>query len=76
MDDATRLVRRQLGLALRVAGVFVVVLLLLPLLAATLRTDVAGFPLGWLLVGVLFYPFAWALARWFAHGSDRMEDEA
>lgn len=65
------LVRAQLGLALRVAGLYAVVLGGLPLLFALLPVtrgqQVAGLPLPWLLLGVLVYPTllvgGWAYVR-------------
>jgi hypothetical protein len=54
------LMRAQLGLALRVAALFGVLLgglpLLFALLPATRRLEVLGLQLPWLLLGVLAYP--------------------
>src|SRR5258705_258974 len=61
-----RLMRRQLRLSIVCAATFVIVLLGLPLanyfLPELMATRVAGFTLTWLILGVLFFPFVWAIA--------------
>ncbi len=71
--------RRQAQLILMVAAVFIVVLVFIPLFNL-LAPDVAaksivGFPLTWLLLGVLFYPITWALSAYFVKKSDQIEAE-
>ena len=69
--------RRQAALSLRVAAVFVLLLLLLPLanlmLPDLMGADVAGFTFSWLLLGVLFYPITWALSLYFVKESEKVE---
>ena len=70
--------RRQARLGLRIAAVFVLILVGLPLLNLYLpdamAAPVGGFSLGWLLLAVLFYPVTWLLSWVFVRGSDRAED--
>lgn len=72
--------RRQAGLSLRVAAVFVVLLLGIPLVNAFLpdlaNTNVGGFTLTWLFLGVLFYPITVGLSFYFVKQSDRIEAES
>lgn len=73
------LIRAQLGLALRLAAVVVVGLGSLPLLFA-LAPDLArvrplGVALPWLLLGVVAYPFLYAVGRAYVHLSERTEAE-
>ncbi len=82
-DDAGRaalvrdLMRRQSRLGLRIAAVFVLILVGLPLLNLYLpdamATHVGGFSLTWLLLAALFYPVTWLLSWSFVRGSDRIE---
>ncbi len=69
--------RRQAALSLRVAAVFLALLLGLPLvnrfLPAVAQRDVLGFPASWLFLGVLFYPITVALSVYFVRRSDRIE---
>ena len=70
--------RRQARLGLRIAAVFVLILIGLPLLNLfypdAMAAPVGGFSLGWLLLAVLFYPVTWLLSWTFVRGSDRAED--
>ena len=54
-------------------GTFGVVLLVLPLLNYFLpdlmATRVGGFPLTWLILGVLFFPFVWVISYLFIRRS-------
>ena len=72
------LMRRQSRLGLRIAAVFVLILVALPLLNLYLpdamAARVGGFSLTWLLLAVLFYPVTWLLSWVFVRGSDRAED--
>ncbi len=76
---AQAVMRRQLTLSLRVAAVFVVILLGLPLVnyfipgLANLR--MGGFTLTWLFLAVLFYPVTWILSWVFIRRSDEIEGE-
>jgi len=73
------LVRRQLGLSVACAATFLVTLLGLPLLnyfaPSLMATRVAGFPLSWLILGVLFFPFVWIISWVFIQRSIALEDE-
>jgi uncharacterized membrane protein (DUF485 family) len=70
---------RQASLSLKVAAVFVAILIGLPLvnwLAPELANkQVFGFSLTWLVLGVLFYPITWVLSKVFIDGSDKIEAE-
>lgn len=76
---ARRMIRRQSRLSLRLAAVFVVTLVALPLVnlyaPSVAGTRVGGFTLSWLLLAVLFYPFTVLLSALFVRGSDRIESE-
>ena len=78
-DLVGRIMRRQVALSLRIAAVFILMLVAIPLLNAfapgLMATRVGGFTLTWLLLAVLFYPLTWALSRWFVGASDRIERE-
>jgi uncharacterized membrane protein (DUF485 family) len=79
-EAVRRLMRRQGALGLRVAAVFLAVLIGLPLFnqyypkAAT--TPVAGYTLTWLLLGIAIFPVTWLLSAYFIRESDRIEAEA
>ena len=72
------LMRRQLRLSIACAGAFLVVLLGLPLLnylfPDAMQTRVFGFTLTWFVLGVLFFPFVWAIAWVFIRRSIELED--
>ena len=72
-----RVMRRQAKLSISVAAVFISILIFIPLfnlLAPGLAaTDILGFPLTWLLLGVLFYPVTWILSAYFVKTSDNLE---
>ena len=76
---ADRIMRRQAGLSLRVATVFLVLLLGLPLVNAQwpelANTSVGGFTATWLFLAVLFYPITVALSFYFVNKSDKIEAE-
>lgn len=71
--------RRQAGLSLRVASVFLVMILGLPLvnryLPGVANAPIFGFPASWLFLGVVFYPITVALSVYFVRRSDRIEAE-
>ncbi|RYG48083.1 DUF485 domain-containing protein [bacterium] len=72
-----RIMRRQAALSLKIAAVFVLILVGLPLLnlyaPAYMATSIGGFSLTWLLLAVLFYPVTWILSLWFVNDSDKIE---
>lgn len=74
---AGMLMRRQAGLSLRAAAVFLVLILGFPLLCHyapdVAQRRVAGFPLTWLFMGLLFYGVTWVLSWWFVQASERLE---
>ena len=71
--------RRQLRLSISCALAFVVVLFGLPLVnyfyPEVMSLRVAGFTLSWLILGVLFFPFVWAIAWIFIRRSIALEDD-
>jgi uncharacterized membrane protein (DUF485 family) len=74
-----RMMKKQLRLSLSVAIVFVAVLVGLPLVNLYLpdlaRTNVGGFSLTWLILGILFYPLTWILSIWFVKGTEKIDSE-
>ena len=73
------LIRRQGALGIRVAAVFLVLVLGMPLLTqfapAWSQAPVFGFPLSWFVLGLVFYPITWALSFYFVGQSERLEAE-
>lgn len=76
---ASHVMRRQAALSLRVAFVFLTLVLGLPLVnflaPALANYRIAGFTATWLFLGVLFYPITVALSFYFVRHSDRIENE-
>jgi membrane protein implicated in regulation of membrane protease activity len=74
-----RVMWRQARLSLSVAAVFIAILIFIPLFnllaPSVAATSVAGFPLTWLLLGVMFYPITWILSAFFVKRSDALESE-
>ena len=72
------LMRRQLKLSIACAATFLVALLGLPLLnyffPEPMATRVFGFTLTWFVLGVLFFPFVWAIAWVFIKRSISLEE--
>jgi len=72
------LMRRQLRLSAACAAMFLIALLGLPLLnylfPELMATRVFGFTLTWYILGVLFFPFVWAIAWVFIKRSIALED--
>jgi len=72
------LMRRQLKLSIACASTFLVALLGLPLLnyffPEVMATRVFGFTLTWFVLGVLFFPFVWAIAWVFIRRSIALEE--
>ena len=73
------IMRRQAALSLRVALIFIILVLGLPLVNYYLpqwaNTPVFGFTATWLFLGVLFFPITWLLSYYFVRQSDRIEAE-
>jgi len=69
--------RRQAALSIRVAVVFVGLLAGLPLLNLyapdLMRTNVGGFTLTWLILGVLFFIVTTLLSLYYVRQSDAIE---
>lgn len=76
---AAVLMKRQAALSMRVATVFLVLVLGVPLVNHFLpelsQTPIFGFPASWFLLGVLFYPLTWALSTYFVKSSEKLEAE-
>lgn len=76
---AGKLMRRQAALSLRVAAVFLFLIVAVPLAnqfaPAWSQQPVLGFPLSWFLLGILFYPITWALSTYFVRASEKLEAE-
>src|SRR5438445_2979088 len=76
---AAALMRRQAALGVRVAALFLVLVLGLPLVSYFApdwgQQPILGFPFSWLVLGLLFYPVTWALSAYFVRASERLEAE-
>ena len=72
------LMKRQLKLSIACAASFLVVLLGMPLLnylaPELMARRVGGFTLSWLVLGVLFFPYVWIIARIFITRSMALEN--
>jgi uncharacterized membrane protein (DUF485 family) len=72
------LMRRQLKLSIGCATAFLIVLLGMPLAnyfaPDLMATRVAGFTLSWLILGVVFFPIVWIIARIFIQRSIDLEN--
>ncbi len=77
-DFLHSLMRRQLKLSIACAAAFLIALLGLPLLnyffPEPMATRVFGFTLTWFVLGVLFFPFVWAIAWVFIRRSIALEE--
>jgi uncharacterized membrane protein (DUF485 family) len=73
------LMKRQLKLSISCAGAFLVLLFGLPILnylaPAFMAQRVGGFTLTWLILGVLFFPYVWIIARLFITRSMALETD-
>jgi hypothetical protein len=73
------LMREQLRLSLSVLAVTVVFLATLPvvltLVPSTRTVSVLGVGLPWVVLGVVVYPTAWVLARWYTRQAERIESD-
>ena len=71
------LMKRQLRLSVACAAAFLLVLFGLPLLnyhaPELMARRVGGFTLGWLVLGVLVFPYVWLIAKWFISRSIALE---
>jgi uncharacterized membrane protein (DUF485 family) len=72
------LMRRQLKLSIACATAFIVLLFGLPLMnylaPELMARRVGGFTLTWLILGVLFFPYVWVIARLFITRSIALEN--
>jgi len=77
---ARLVMRRQAALSLRVAAIFILLLVGVPLFnyykPETANAALfGGFTTTWLVLGVLFYPITWLLSSYFVKASDQIEAE-
>ncbi len=76
---AQAVMRRQRGLSIKIAAVFLFMLFGLPLVNRYLpdlaNTPVFGFTASWLFLGILFYPITWLLSWIFIRRSNQIEHE-
>jgi uncharacterized membrane protein (DUF485 family) len=74
-----RVMQRQSSLSLKVAVLFVLILVGLPLLnqfhPEIMLYKIGGFTVSWLLLGVAFYPITWAMSFLFVQRSNAIEAE-
>jgi uncharacterized membrane protein (DUF485 family) len=72
------LMTRQLKLSISCAAAFLLLLFGLPLLnylaPELMARRVGGFTLSWLVLGVLFFPYVWIIAKWFIVRSIALEN--
>ena len=72
------LMKRQLRLSISCAAAFLLLLIGLPLCnylaPGFMAQRVGGFPLSWLILGVLFFPYVWIIAKWFIVRSIALEN--
>lgn len=73
------LMQRQLKLSIMCAAAFAILLFGLPLmnyfLPELMAQRVGGFTLTWLILGVLFFPYVWIIARVFITRSMALEED-
>lgn len=71
------LMKRQLRLSVSCASAFLLLLFGLPLLnyfaPEFMMQRIGGFTLSWLVLGVLFFPYVWIIARLFITRSMALE---
>lgn len=74
------IMRRQLGLSMSIASVFVAIIVAVPLLNKfapdAMNTPFLGFTLSWFILGFGIFPVLIALAVLFVRRSNAFEDEA
>jgi uncharacterized membrane protein (DUF485 family) len=77
-DFLRGLMKRQLRLSVSCAAAFLLMLFGLPVMnflaPAFMAQRVGGFTLSWLILGVLFFPYVWIIAKWFIVRSIALED--
>ena len=75
----SRILRRHAALSIRVGLVFIVILVAIPLVnlyvPSIVAANVLGFPLPWLILGVLFFPLTWALSSYFVNASEKLDGQ-
>jgi uncharacterized membrane protein (DUF485 family) len=73
------LMKRQLKLSITCATAFLILLFGLPLLnyvaPGFMAQRVGGFTLAWLILGVLFFPYVWIIAKYFISRSMALEND-
>lgn len=73
------LMKRQLKLSIACAAAFLLLLLGLPLLnyhaPELMSRRIGGFTLSWLVLGVLFFPYVWIIAKVFISRSIALESD-
>ncbi|MDP3851680.1 MAG: DUF485 domain-containing protein [Luteolibacter sp.] len=71
------LMKRQLRLSVTCATAFLLLLFGLPVMNYLapdfMARRVGGFTLAWLILGVLFFPYVWIIAKWFIVRSIALE---
>ncbi len=76
---ALAMMRRQGGLSLKVALVFLGLIFGIPivnwLMPGVANQMVGGFTLTWLFLGILFYPITWVISAYFVRASDSIESD-
>ena len=76
---AQAVMHRQLKLSVKIAAVFIIMLVGLPLVNYKFpefaNRPVWGFTLTWLFLAVLFYPVTWVLSWIFIRESNRLESD-
>ncbi|NJM37128.1 MAG: DUF485 domain-containing protein [Akkermansiaceae bacterium] len=72
------LMKRQLKLSISCAAAFAILLFGLPLMNYVapdfMAQRVGGFTLSWLVLGVLFFPYVWIIAKFFISRSMALEN--
>ena len=72
------LMKNQFKLSATCAGAFLMLLFGLPVLnylaPELMARRVGGFTLSWLLLGILFFPYVWIIAKWFIVRSIALEN--
>ncbi|MDH4444096.1 MAG: DUF485 domain-containing protein [Akkermansiaceae bacterium] len=72
------LMKRQLQLSISCAAAFLLLLFGMPLLnylaPELMARRVGGFTLSWLVLGILFFPYVWIIARVFITRSMALEE--
>ena len=75
-----KLMSTQFGLSMKIFGIFLIVLVGIPLanrfLPELMNLRIFGFTLSWLFLGVLFYPLTWIMAYIYVDKSIKLEHEA